>query len=1180
LEKQSGIYPDTLDPEFLQKLLLKREFAESLQSTWKPRSDPCTDDNVFEVTPVQRFVSNWLSPKTPYLSALLFHGVGVGKTCAGIQISEAWLEQYPSNKVFIICPPTIKAGFLRTIFDISKVVIGTKNEPNTASQCTGITYMKLTNTLFERDTEKIQRAVTRLINRRYKIMGYVAFANYIRDLTKHIPASLSQERKDELQYKAIRDEFSHRLVLIDEAHNLRDVMDESKDANDYAGGKSEEEDASGGKILTPRLRLVLEYAEGMKLCLMTATPMYNSYREVIFMLNLLLMNDKKGTLRESDIFDKDGNLLDGSEEILSKISQQYISFMRGENPLSFPIRLFPENVPELPEYPLTNPRRVVIPDEYRTYYRRLPMLHIALQGDALLASEEFTKQLPPGLGLSTMALAKLVQAGNIVFPATQATTGNSAEDYSKRIVGDAIKTVFTKETVDGKAKYRVKDVNPNWLVVGNLAQYSPKFDYLIRHIKQTEGCIFVYTRFIGGGALPLALALEANGYTLYGRRPTEGLFANGVQAPGGRQCALCPRKEQDHGNGGGHDFSPAYYGLLTGDVTLSPRNDLTIAAQRAFGNKDGVQMKIIIGSQIASEGVDLRFIRETHVIDSWFHLNKTEQILGRAIRYLSHCALPKEKRNNTVYLYATYFPPESNLRTRETADQYSYRLGFNKAVTIGKITRIMKKSAIDCNLNRQAIVISGEQSVRQIDGQRKERPNVDINDMPFTAVCDWIETCDYTCSPQIAVGDQKELDDSTYDEYAARWRMDKIRRIFQRLFQEQPFYSSEDIWNMFSNVPRFVMVDLLRSIVDNKTFQVTYKDKTGYIRYCNGYYLFQPNIYMDLTIPLSIRVGRFPVKRDSYFPIEYDMPDVQNEELAINTLSSIEDVWRSMIGWVEQLTNDDEYTPLPDELEQRRLTISQGDKELLDRYRNNVEMIAWFHESFHASNKSPNDRLAFRKTILYYLWDEWLKIDEQLYLIYSSDVAQDPVLLECIRENEYQMGRLLVRRFYHPEHDVVIHLCENGEECKQSVTDAVKRDQMDPINSFKVNPSTTGLLYGFLIAKNKELTFKTGEPAGDGSIGRGLECGNVSNKMDHIRKLIRIGEMLEQSGRGNFDLTNMILVGDVRRAIKGTTRVCTLIDLCLRFLDHIQLRQRRWFFRPLVASITGHSGFFRIGKKR
>ena len=138
-EYETGAYPDNRDPEFLQKLLAKREFAESLQTTWKPRTNPCEDDSSFEVTPVQRFVANFMSPKTPYMSALLFHGVGVGKTCAGVQIIEAWLEQFPRSEVYLIAPPTIQQGFFRTIFDISKVIIGEGNEPNSASQCTGVT---------------------------------------------------------------------------------------------------------------------------------------------------------------------------------------------------------------------------------------------------------------------------------------------------------------------------------------------------------------------------------------------------------------------------------------------------------------------------------------------------------------------------------------------------------------------------------------------------------------------------------------------------------------------------------------------------------------------------------------------------------------------------------------------------------------------------------------------------------------------------------------------------------------------------------------------------------------------------------------------------------------------------------------------------------------------------------
>jgi hypothetical protein len=41
--------------------------------------------------------------------------------------------------------------------------------------------------------------------------------------------------------------------------------------------------------------------------MLTATPMYNTYKEIIFMLNMLLMNDKQATITESDIFDKEGN---------------------------------------------------------------------------------------------------------------------------------------------------------------------------------------------------------------------------------------------------------------------------------------------------------------------------------------------------------------------------------------------------------------------------------------------------------------------------------------------------------------------------------------------------------------------------------------------------------------------------------------------------------------------------------------------------------------------------------------------------------------------------------------------------------------------------------------------------------------------------------------------------------
>jgi hypothetical protein len=289
--------------------------------------------------------------------------------------------------------------------------------------------------------------------------------------------------------------------------------------------------------------------------------------------------------------------------------------------------------------------------------------------------------------------------------------------------------------------------------------------------------------------------------------------------------------------------------MLTGELTISPDNDKTIQAQRALDNATGIHMKVIIGSQIAGEGVDLRFVRETHVIDSWFHLNKTEQILGRAIRFLSHCALKKEKRNTTVYLYTAVLPPGD--QSRETADQYSYRMGFNKAVLIGNVTRVMKQAALDCNLNHDAIIIKNQDDVMQIDSQGQIRESVNINDTPFTAVCDWIETCDYKCTPTIDVKSlilDEKLDDSTYDEFSARWRIQKMKERIRTLFRQQAFYLSEDLWEAIADIPRLAAVDLLNDIVNNKTFQVQHGTLSGYIRYCNGYYLFQPNVYVDLTI--------------------------------------------------------------------------------------------------------------------------------------------------------------------------------------------------------------------------------------------------------------------------------------------------------------------------------------------
>ena len=108
-ERQAGLYPDIEDPNFIPKLMRKKEFQESKQESVADvlarGEDKCATTEEFELSSVQKFLSRYLNPNTPYQSALVFHGVGVGKTCSAVTICESYLEQYSGRKVFVVAPP-------------------------------------------------------------------------------------------------------------------------------------------------------------------------------------------------------------------------------------------------------------------------------------------------------------------------------------------------------------------------------------------------------------------------------------------------------------------------------------------------------------------------------------------------------------------------------------------------------------------------------------------------------------------------------------------------------------------------------------------------------------------------------------------------------------------------------------------------------------------------------------------------------------------------------------------------------------------------------------------------------------------------------------------------------------------------------------------------------------------
>ena len=874
------------------KLLRKREFRETLQTKITDltlQANVCAVEE-FEFTSVQKFVAQFMSPKTPYNGMLLYHGVGVGKTCTAILAAEAFLELSPKNKVFIIAPPAIQPGFYRTIFDSSRIKFGAEADiPNQHEGCTGNRYLDLTQTQYERDKKDIELRVNKLINKRYSIMGYVAFRNMVKEIIGQVPSTLDPIKKAQQETRLLQNALSGCLIIVDEAHNMRDVSDDADDKDDLttSSGPDDRSDSAGGKKLAPYLRKVLETCDGNKLLLMSATPMYNTYSEIVSLLNYLLYADhvdKSQLLRESDIkFQMTATgeqLTPESEARLIKVANGRVSFMRGENPKAFPARLDPADSIRLKTWPTRQPNaKEQISEQEMTDALRLPLVKCDLVADSLSVIQYMTEKLVAAKGVGIRTIDTLLQAGNCIFPGEgfDGRTGN--EGFQNWFTSKAVSATFDSTRISFLPQYVPADPagNYDWMTVGRnaLGKFSPKFNQILQSIRSGTGISFVYSRFVENGAVIFCLLLEANGYTAWGR--SAPLFKGTKPPSGGRQCAKCEKREKQHPaflqgqpeSRENHVFSPAYYALLTASsvdtvdkqsLPLSPNNPRVVSVARDFNNSDGSKIKVIVGSQVAGEGLDLRAIREIHILEGWFHLSKQEQIIGRGIRYCSHQALPYEERNCIINLYVNVFPPEMN---KETIDQYSYRNAMNKAVRVGNVSRALKQGATDCNMNREAILVSGLKNVRMIDNQRVERDQ-NLNDKDFTSICDWIR-CSYECKPSIDIKRLPE-DNQTYDIFSARFAEQSMISRLKRLVKEQPWFRWEDIQDIFRDIPKSTLTALLLRAVNNPSILFENGDLQGHLIYRNNLFLFQPNTIQDHAIPLALRHGRYPVKRDYYEP--------------------------------------------------------------------------------------------------------------------------------------------------------------------------------------------------------------------------------------------------------------------------------------------------------------------------
>ena len=278
-------YPSIKDNNFydkINKLYKKHQIPKkklSVKEYCKPKE--------FKLQEPQQFLSEYINPKTPYKSILIYHRIGAGKTCSAIQIAEKWKDK---RKILFVLPASLKGNFMSEL----------------RSRCGGYltkAEQKQLITLKTSDEEyiKIMKESVRRIEKYYTIYSYNKFIELIKE--------------GKLNLK-------NTILFIDEIQNMV---------------------SETGTYYRQLYNLLYDNSNDVRIVLLSATPMFDKPSEIALTINLLKPEKLMPVGREFDKMfikekkNKNETLYSVQNmDIFKKMLKGYISFYDGAPSYTFP----------------------------------------------------------------------------------------------------------------------------------------------------------------------------------------------------------------------------------------------------------------------------------------------------------------------------------------------------------------------------------------------------------------------------------------------------------------------------------------------------------------------------------------------------------------------------------------------------------------------------------------------------------------------------------------------------------------------------------------------------------------------------------------------------------------------------------------------------------------------------
>ena len=594
----------------------------------------------FQYTPAQWYVPTQLI-RGPHRALLVYHGMGTGKTCVGLRTIEQYITVNPTlHKAIVLCPS-------------NAIIQGWKEQIMRDPGCV------VHQALFQQHV-------------------------HLQTVQSFVKTTVHELNTRSHQWNvALRQYYDHTLFVVDEIH--LGVLSANKGTH---------------KKMSPAnyLLYLANICPNIRLIALTATPTYNDVRMAYDLIDFLRVFDRKTPqftlpgkvglqFPSESATSRHLAILGRTPKKLAAAARGYVSYVRGQDPYTFPVRLAPA--------------------PNRTYpYIRKHAFRKQWTSDVLKISLTDTqikrlKQLRP----HSMRHVNWHQWQSIMTAYSSIPYTDWKYTHISRyspVFATILQSIMS--SVSRTEALRVPCVAS-----------TPAVDATQPSESEASGIVFVTFQYVRSARL-FCHALNLCGFRqrkhtkpAVRHTPYRSYITNISQLP-------LPSETND-------THTPSNWGSHIG----IPPNLMELVNQSK--NKSGYYVRIIVVTSAFHTGVSFHNVRQLHIVESKWNIDGVEQAIGRAFRRYSHHALPPDQRNVVVFQYETI----SKDKTVERDGSRYFDIQYKKMMSAQAVLDALRRSAFDCvlqlsrtNANYANAVQRAYPHVVDVFGVKREPHTLDV----------------------------------------------------------------------------------------------------------------------------------------------------------------------------------------------------------------------------------------------------------------------------------------------------------------------------------------------------------------------------------------------------------------------------------------------------------------------